>query len=99
MNDNISKLKTMIDDKFKEMLKNLEKEINERLKDLTINKEDKNLDGENLKLLKDLSKRVIELEKHFKLLSNSINVEAINKEIARLNDLIYKRIIRFKRII
>jgi hypothetical protein len=40
----------------------------------------------DLQLIKDLSKRIAELEKGFKVLSSTINIDALNKEIQKIHE-------------
>jgi len=46
----------------------------------------------NTKLLKDLHKRVAELEKNFKVFSSTINIEQIFKEIGNLNEALQSKV-------
>jgi hypothetical protein len=43
-------------------------------------------DEADSKLIKDLQKRLSELEKFFKILSGTINIDLINKEIIAINE-------------
>lgn len=40
----------------------------------------------DIQMLKDLSKRIAELEKGFKVLSSTINIDALNKEILKIHE-------------
>ncbi len=45
-----------------------------------------------MKLLKELQKRVADLEKNFKVFSSTINIEQIFKEIGNLNEALHNKV-------
>jgi chromosome segregation ATPase len=89
-NERISSMKRYVDGKFDE-LKAMIDEINLNMNNMPLlDSGDKkgDLSEADMKLLKDLLKRVTDLEKQFKLLTNSINVDLIMKEIGKFNDIL-----------
>ena len=41
-----------------------------------------------MKAIKDLQRRITELEKNFKLLSGTINIDQMNLELKKINDIL-----------
>jgi chromosome segregation ATPase len=86
--EQIAAMKKYVDGKFDE-LKEMIDEINGNNLSATEGGDKKGEMSEaDMKLLKDLLKRVNDLEKQFKLLTNSINVELIMKEISKFNEIL-----------
>lgn len=60
-------------------------------KDLLASKSSLNNENDT-RMQKELTKRIIELEKHFKIFSSSINIEAIKGELAHINDILNSKV-------
>lgn len=74
---------------FEDMMKNLNHD-SDRIKPKRSNQEI-GFNEQDQKLLKDVNKRVLELDRTFKVFSQSINIEHVKSEISRISDnLIYK---------
>jgi chromosome segregation ATPase len=87
LREQIGLMKKYVDDKFNE-LKDLIDNNNLNNTPIDLNDKKGEMTDADMKLLKDLMKRVMELEKQFKLLTNSINVELIMKEITKFNEIL-----------
>jgi hypothetical protein len=83
--ENTSTLKTLIHDEIEQLKKMIH---NIQLSDA--GKKEGISEGD-MQLLKDLAKKVSDLEKGFKLISGSINIDAIMKEINGLKELLAKK--------
>lgn len=52
-----------------------------------------NTDSKDLKLIKDFQKRLNDLEKNFKTVFSTINLEGLNKEIKDMNENLSNKIV------
>lgn len=92
-NNNINQQITKFTEYFEEKIT----EINNRIQSILDQPLDNNNANQNglsegdLKLIRDLQKRVTDLEKNLKFLSSTINIEQINKEILKLTELINQK--------